>query len=284
MRLILANQATASRRRVYFHLVDATDGMTPETGEAGGQPQISSNGAAFTNTGIGTLTAIGNGRYYADLTQAAVATTGTRIETRYQSAETAECPGESVQVVAFDPDDAASLGLSRLDTTVSSRATVAEVWGELITNPLNGQIVSYASTLLWWPANLLGYYTDNGLNTLFGWLKALASKVATLPSGIGGTYDNATDSQEALRERGDAAWADSGVPPSAASVAEAVLDAALDSFGDVRDALIAARAQASGAWEVADDTLTLYLPDGTTPLVTFDLAPADGPYVSRTPQ
>lgn len=42
------------------------------TSEAGGQPQISTDGVVWTNTGIGTLTAIGNGRYYADLTQAAV--------------------------------------------------------------------------------------------------------------------------------------------------------------------------------------------------------------------
>lgn len=121
MRLVLANQATAAKRRVYLHLVDATDGMTPETGEAGGQPQISTNGGAWTNTGIGTLTAIGNGRYYADLTQAAVANAGDVIETRYKSANTAECPGDSVQVVAFDPDDAVDLGLSNLDAAVSSR-------------------------------------------------------------------------------------------------------------------------------------------------------------------
>jgi len=117
MRLILANQATAAKRRVYFHLV-GTDGLTPATSEAGGQPQISSDGGAFTNTGIGTLSAIGNGRYYADLTQAAVLTTGTLIETRFKSATTAECPGDSVQVVAFNPDDATALGLSTLTGNV----------------------------------------------------------------------------------------------------------------------------------------------------------------------
>jgi len=102
MREIQVSEATEARRRVYFQLVDATDGMTPETGEAAGQPQISSNGEAWTNTGIGTLTAIGNGRYYADLTTGAVATTGTVIETRYKSANTAECPGDTVLVVPSD--------------------------------------------------------------------------------------------------------------------------------------------------------------------------------------
>lgn len=101
-RLIQANEATAARRRVYFQLV-GTDGLTPATGEAGGQPQASLNGAAWTSALIGTLTDIGNGRYYADLTTAAVATAGSWLETRYKSASTAECPGDSVFVVSYNP-------------------------------------------------------------------------------------------------------------------------------------------------------------------------------------
>ena len=31
--VIFKNQATAALRRVFFHCVDVTDGMTPETGE-----------------------------------------------------------------------------------------------------------------------------------------------------------------------------------------------------------------------------------------------------------
>jgi hypothetical protein len=129
-RFLLANQATAAKRRVYFDLRDATDGITPETGEAGGQPQLSTNGGAWTNTGIGTLTAIGNGRYYAELTQAAVATAGDILETRFKSANTVESPGDSIQVVAFDPDSATSLGLTRLDAAVSTRSShaAADVW------------------------------------------------------------------------------------------------------------------------------------------------------------
>lgn len=124
-RFVLANTATAAYRRCYFDCRDATDGITAETGEAAGQPQISTNGGAWTNTGIGTLSAIGNGRYYADLTQAAVATAGDVIETRYKSANTAETPGDSFQVVAFDPNDAAALGLSRIDAAVSTRLASA---------------------------------------------------------------------------------------------------------------------------------------------------------------
>ncbi len=102
---VFANQATASKRTVVFNLiVDATDFTTPETGEAGGQPQISVDGAAWSNTGIGVLVAIGNGGYYAVVTQAAVATAGVTIHTRYKSANTAEARGDTLRVVADDPD------------------------------------------------------------------------------------------------------------------------------------------------------------------------------------
>jgi hypothetical protein len=146
-RLIFANQSTDANRRVYCQLVDATDGMTPETGEAGGQPQVSTNGGAWTDTGIGTLTHIGNGRYYADLTQALVATAETWISVRYKSANTAEGICTSAHVVAFDPGTGAvgsvtgnvggnvagsvgsvvGLTASNLDATVSSRASQASV-------------------------------------------------------------------------------------------------------------------------------------------------------------
>lgn len=54
--------------------------------------------------------------------------------------------------------------------------------------------------------NKLGAITGSGVNTVLGFFKAIASKVATLPSDIGGTFDPAADSLEAIRDRGDAAW------------------------------------------------------------------------------
>jgi len=113
MRHVIANEASATKRRVYFHLVDAVDGITAETGEDGGQPQISINGGAWTNTGISTITVIGSGRYYADLTQGVVQTVGDVIETHYKSTNTAECPGDSVQVVT-------DVSLLALETSVAA--------------------------------------------------------------------------------------------------------------------------------------------------------------------
>ena len=122
MKLLLANQSTAAKRRVFFFCVAAADGLTPVTGENGGQPQISTDGGGWTDTGIGVLVELSLGYYYAELTQSAVNTTGRVICTRYKSANTAETLGTTVQVVAFDPDAITNLGLTNLDTTVSSRA------------------------------------------------------------------------------------------------------------------------------------------------------------------
>ena len=56
----------------------------------------------------------------------------------------------------------------------------------------------------------LGSWTGTGLNTILGAFRALAGKAASLtPTDIssGTTFDNTTDSLEAIRDRGDAAWA-----------------------------------------------------------------------------
>jgi hypothetical protein len=148
MRLIKANESTTARRYVFFQLVDATDGITAETGEAGGQPQVSSNGGAWTNTGISTLTSIDNGRYYAELTQTLVATAGTYIETRYKSANTAECPGDSVHVVGFDPNNGTSLGLSNIDTNIGSRMATFSLPSNFNLLSINGTGQVVASSVI----------------------------------------------------------------------------------------------------------------------------------------
>ena len=103
--VIQAGETTAARRYVFFQCVSPTDG-TAVTTEVGRQPQISVNGAAWTNTGIGVLAAIGNGRYYAELTAGAVAAPGI-VLSRYKSNSTTETVGTTVQVVGYDPDAAA---------------------------------------------------------------------------------------------------------------------------------------------------------------------------------
>lgn len=151
------NEATAARRRVYFHCVDATDGMTPETAEAGGQPQISVDGGAWTNTGIGVLVAIGNGRYYADLTQAICNVTDATINTRYKSAATAEAVGDTVVIDG------------RLDE-IYNFATDEELTDLLWDEPFSGHTVigTYGYLMYTWMNQLDGIETQMGY--LYGWL------------------------------------------------------------------------------------------------------------------
>jgi hypothetical protein len=99
-RLIKAGEPKALRRRVYFHLVKP-DGISPATGEDGGQPEISVNGGMWQSDGITPLVSIGYGRYYAVIIKR-ILTLGAHIETRYRSDNTAEIPGDSVDVIALN--------------------------------------------------------------------------------------------------------------------------------------------------------------------------------------
>jgi hypothetical protein len=56
----------------------------------------------------------------------------------------------------------------------------------------------------------IGGLTGTGINTIYGFLLAMVNKTATKPTDMGGTFDPATDSMEALRDRGDAAWLTGG--------------------------------------------------------------------------
>lgn len=121
---VKAGETIAARRRVVFHLV-GTDGITPANGEAGGQPEISIDGASFTDEGIGVLTLTGNGRYYADLDEDTIDTVGKKIETRYKSNNTAECPGDVVIVVEYDPYTDISHMKAKIDSITLTAVTIS---------------------------------------------------------------------------------------------------------------------------------------------------------------
>jgi hypothetical protein len=73
-RTLYVNDPRAAQRRVYFTLTLSSDGVSPATGEAGGQPALSINGAAPSTTNVGVLVAVdaAKGKYYSELAQAAV--------------------------------------------------------------------------------------------------------------------------------------------------------------------------------------------------------------------
>lgn len=130
MQLIQLSEATASLRRIFFHAVDATDGISAETGLTG-TGRLSKAGAATAAT-TNSITEIDStnmpGRYYIELTATEVNTLGI-VEFRFKTAACAEVVARAL-VVAFDPFSATDLGLSRLDAAVSSRSShaAADVW------------------------------------------------------------------------------------------------------------------------------------------------------------
>jgi hypothetical protein len=109
MMTVKKNEATAALRRMRVYCVDATDGMTPENGEAGGQPQISvDDGVSWTDSD-GVLVLTGNGWYYVQLTQAEVNLAGRSVITgRYKSANTAEAIVIPIQIEEYPVDASAA--------------------------------------------------------------------------------------------------------------------------------------------------------------------------------
>lgn len=77
MQQLTLSQATAAQRRVPLYLVDATDGVTPETGVVLGAAdiQVSKNGGAEANS-AGVVTEVGAGLYYYEFTAAELDTLG----------------------------------------------------------------------------------------------------------------------------------------------------------------------------------------------------------------
>jgi len=104
------------------------------------------------------------------------------------------------------------------DVTTDSLEALRESQDTLSTDI--GDVQTDQTTLL----NRVGAFTGTGVNTILGFLKAMTSKVATLPSDIGGTYDVAADSLEAIRDRGDAAWTSSDTGSGAWTVTITVND------------------------------------------------------------
>jgi len=119
--------------------------------------------------------------------------------------------------------------IANLDATISSRAA--------------------AATLTTIGARI-GTFTGSGVNNILGFLQAIMRKDVSTPSDVGGTYDDATDSLEAIRDRGDAAWTGS----TAADVAAAVWDEAIAGHLSAGSTGAALNSSGSGA-DPWDDSL-----------------------------
>jgi hypothetical protein len=143
-------------------------------------------------------------------------------------------------------------------------------------------------------ANRLGAWSGSGLNTVLGGMRAIFRKDAdaAVPDDINtdlgggaGTADNTTDSNEAIRDRGDAAY----LTAAASDIADAVGERALSvtpSAGTWDEAMAAARANAKGRQALDDGTLirTFYAHDDTTVLFTSLIGPNLTAPLTSTPQ
>lgn len=100
-------------------------------------------------------------------------------------------------VTELNSVDRAAIAATATQTSVNSmRAVVDGIELGVAAN------LGYLSAIL----AKLGAWTGTGVNTILGAFKAVLSKVAAMPSDIGGTGDPVTDSLEAIRDRGDLAW------------------------------------------------------------------------------
>jgi hypothetical protein len=243
-------ESTAARRRVPFYLVDATDGLTPETGEVGGQPQLSKNGGAWANT-AGVLVAVGNGQYYVELTAGELDTLG-RATCRYKSANTAESPSPVLDVVAFDPFDATALGLTRVDAAVTSRSTVT-----------TANVETAVSTIM--NTAIPGSPTANSIN----------ERIATMDTAY-------TAARGAALDYLDASVAARATPAQVNAEVVDVLD--VDATWDeltpgarpvnptITQILRFIYQVSRNKMEITDSTITFYQDDGTTPCFAFSRA------------
>jgi len=121
-----------------------------------------------------------------------------------------------VQATALDGYEANKVYQVRVEAVLGGIACAAKV-GELLIVPAEvtrddqwtdarAGKVDDVGTLV----SRIGAFAGSGVNTVLGVLRALARKDLTAPSDLGGSYDPAVDSLEALRDRGDAGWALAG--------------------------------------------------------------------------
>ncbi len=199
--IIKKNQAAASLRRIYGTIV-GTDGITRVASKGGSAARKIVNGLDSGNW-TATLTHIGNGEYYVELTQAETdVTEGDVLSWGFKAADTAEAVVDRAQILSKLPSDALTLTAdydaaktAASSTALTTHDTDMKARLDHATYGLSALQTSLASVIA-----RIGAFTGTGVNTILGFFKALLSKTATLPSDIGGTFDPAADSVEAISE------------------------------------------------------------------------------------
>lgn len=97
--------------------------------------------------------------------------------------------------------------LANLPTIPADWITAAGIAADAVAEMQSGLATAATQTTI---LNRIGSFAGSGVNTILGFFQALARSDASTPSDLGGTYDPSTDSAQAIRDRGDAAWATGG--------------------------------------------------------------------------
>lgn len=123
----------------------------------------------------------------------------------------------SPQTATLAQDVATRVGSSEFDIKLAARTLLAAnyataagvtgvpaaVWNELYAGMvLSGSIGALVVTI----SQRIGNFGGSLSNDIKGYLTAMMRADATVPTGIGGTYNSATDALQAIRDRGDAEW------------------------------------------------------------------------------
>lgn len=218
MQQILLSEATNGDKRIFVLLVDATDGVTPETGitVSAAEVQVSQNGGAFANF-AGTWTEVGAGIYYytptsAELNQQGifvlkVAKTGCRtFVDRVQivtndpynnyvvtllggSIGSGTFAAGAITASALAADAGAEIADAVWDEAMAGHTAVG-TYGRRLGNWIEGQVVADAgNTALTFKTNLTALTTSAPNRCLLRFeTGALAGQVSKI-SGFNGTTD-----------------------------------------------------------------------------------------------
>lgn len=168
----------------------------------------------------GNLSAVSNpstGRY---IFTYAVASTHPAESLRISASGTVSGEGRYIEWIGAVVNYDTLTVLQQISTDLSGKPTLAQIEGsavlakeatvaqldatvQLIEDATTALIISVASV-----SARIGSFTGTGVNTILGFFRALMRKDGsiTTPSDVGGAFVHATDSLEAIRDRGDAAW------------------------------------------------------------------------------
>lgn len=170
-----------------------------------------------------TVTERANGWYEVALTSSHTDTLGDLC--LHITGTAADPTDVAAQVIAVDFADAVRGGMSALPNAAANASgglaildgngdIVAGITGDVLGRIIGGGATAFSAAGVWATRDAaenplalentlsninsaIGGFSGSGANTVLGVLKAIASKSATLPSDIGGTFDPTTDSLEA---------------------------------------------------------------------------------------